>query len=89
MDTFEEMETFYYARRRFAELLNDEKNTVHFRLEKGDLWMFNNLRILHGRDEFDVNEGVRHFQGCYMDNDGVQSAHFRSKYTLARSIREV
>lgn len=44
--------------------------------------MFNNLRVLHGRDEFDVNEGTRHFQGCYIDVDGVQSAYFRSKYLL-------
>jgi hypothetical protein len=35
-----------------------------------------------GRDAFDTSEGVRHFQGAYIDVDGVQTAHFRSKYQL-------
>lgn len=77
-----EMDLLFRARRRFAELLNMESNTVRFHLKEGDLWMFNNLRVLHGREEFDVNEGARHFQGCYIDVDGVQTAYFRSKFIL-------
>ena len=84
----DEMDLLFRARRRFAELLNEEKNTVRFHTREGDIWMFNNLRVLHGRDEFDVNEGTRHFQGCYIDVDGVQSAYFRSKYLLQEQDEE-
>ena len=63
-------------------MLNEEANTVRFHVRENDIWIFNNLRVLHGRDEFDTNEGTRHFQGCYIDVDGVQSAYFRSKYLL-------
>ena len=85
----DEMDLLFRARRRFAELLNEDKNTVRFHLNEGDIWMFNNLRVLHGRDEFDVNEGTRHFQGCYIDVDGVQSAYFRSKYLLQEEAEDV
>ena len=76
------MDLFYRARRRFAELLNDEGNMSHFRLEEGEIWIFNNLRVLHGREEFNPGEGRRHLQGCYIDVDGIQSAFFRNKYLL-------
>ena len=76
------MDLFYRARRRFAELLNDEGNKSHFRLEEGEIWIFNNLRVLHGRNEFDPTEGRRHFQGAYIDVDGIQSSYFRNKYNL-------
>ena len=91
----DQMDLLFRARRRFAELLNEEKNTVRFHVRENEIWMFNNLRVLHGRDEFNTNEGTRHFQGCYIDVDGVQSAYFRSKYllteqnTLAKGSEEV
>lgn len=83
----EEMDLLFRARRRFAELLNEETNTVRFHVRENDIWIFNNLRVLHGRDEFDTNEGTRHFQGCYIDVDGVQSAYFRSMYLLQEEKR--
>ena len=79
-----DMDLLFRARRRFAELLNAESNTARFRVNEGEIWIFNNLRLLHGRAAFDTQEGNRHFQGAYIDVDGVQSAYFRSKYQLAR-----
>ena len=84
----DEMDLLFRARRRFAELLNEESNTTTFRLQEGEIWMFNNLRVLHGREAFDVQEGNRHFQGCYIDHDGVQTAYFRSKYLLQAEEEE-
>jgi len=81
LESMEQMRKFYEARRRFAELLNEEENTVYFRLNEGDLWIFNNLRVLHGRTAFDPSEGARFFQGAYIDMDAVHSAYFRAKYT--------
>jgi gamma-butyrobetaine dioxygenase len=77
------MSLLYAARRRFAEMLNDEANHVTFKLNKGDLWVFNNLRVLHGRTAFDPSEGRRHFQGTYFDMDSLQSAYFSAKYKLS------
>jgi gamma-butyrobetaine dioxygenase len=39
----------------------------------GDLVMFDNRRVLHGRDSFDPQGGQRHLQGCYVDRDDVYS----------------
>jgi gamma-butyrobetaine dioxygenase len=40
-------------------------------MEPGDIFSFNNRRILHGRTEFDPNSGHRHLQGYYMDRDEI------------------
>jgi len=36
------------------------------------LMMFDNIRVLHGRTEYDVNTGFRHLQGCYIDHDSTE-----------------
>ena len=65
------MEQIYIAHHRFGKLLHDEKFQIKFRLEPGDIFSFNNRRILHGRTEFDPNSGHRHLQGYYMDRDEI------------------
>jgi len=41
-----------------------------FRLQPGELMLFDNSRVLHGRTSYNPNEGLRHLQGCYIDRDG-------------------
>ena len=65
------MEKFYLSYRKFAKLLHDEKFTVKFKLQAGDIFAFNNRRILHGRTEYDPNSGHRHLQGYYLDRDEI------------------
>jgi len=65
------MEKVYKAHHRFGNLLHDDKFVVKFRLEAGDIFCFNNRRVLHGRTEFDPNSGHRHLQGYYMDRDEI------------------
>jgi len=65
------MEKVYKAHHRFGNLLHDDKFVVKFRLEPGDIFCFNNRRVLHGRTEFDPNSGHRHLQGYYMDRDEI------------------
>ena len=65
------MEKVYKAHRRFGNLLHDSKFQINFRLEPGDIFCFNNRRLLHGRTEFDPNSGNRHLQGYYMDRDEI------------------
>ena len=65
------MEKVYKAHHRFGNLLHDDKFVIKFRLEPGDIFSFNNRRLLHGRTEFDPNSGHRHLQGYYMDRDEI------------------
>jgi len=67
----EVMEKAYKAHHRFGNLLHDPKYQINFRLEPGDIFSFNNRRVLHGRTEFNPNSGHRHLQGYYMDRDEI------------------
>jgi gamma-butyrobetaine dioxygenase len=70
-----ELDRFYRARRLFDALLKSAEFEIRFRLDDGDLVMFDNRRLLHGRTSFDPAEGLRHLQGCYIDSDGPQSLY--------------
>ncbi len=63
------------ARRRLSELFADPRFELRFPLKAGELMMFNNSRVLHGRTAYDPNEGHRHLQGCYIDLDGPKSLY--------------
>ena len=69
--TPDKMDLFYKAYRKFAELLHDKRFTINFRLKAGDIFSFNNLRVLHGRTEFNPNSGERHLQGYYLERDEI------------------
>jgi gamma-butyrobetaine dioxygenase len=66
-------EAFYAAYRQFALLVADPAFEVRFRLAPGDLLLFDNERLLHGRTAYDGNAGCRFLQGCYVDRDGLES----------------
>ena len=65
------MDKVYKAHHRFGNLLHDDKFQINFRLEPGDIFSFNNRRVLHGRTAFDPSSGHRHLQGYYMDRDEI------------------
>jgi len=67
------MKKFYEAYRFYISLLHDKKFMIEFRLESGDIFCFNNRRILHGRTAFDPNSGSRHLQGYYIERDDIIS----------------
>jgi len=69
----QETRRFHRARRRLAELLADPAFEIRFSLRPGELVMFDNNRVLHGRAAFDPGSGYRHLQGCYIDRDGPRS----------------
>jgi gamma-butyrobetaine dioxygenase len=73
------LEIFYQARRRLDRMLKSASFERRFRLDDGNLMMFDNRRLLHGRSGFDPSAGLRHLQGCYIDADGP-----RSRYRLLR-----
>ena len=65
------IEHYYAAYRIFGRALHDSAARVEFRLEPGQLMIFDNQRILHGRSVY--HQGARHLQGCYADKDSLQS----------------
>ena len=67
-----DLEIFYNARKCIYELCNSDRFKIKFRLSKGMIAMFDNLRTLHGRTKFDPNTGFRHLQGCYIDHDATE-----------------
>jgi gamma-butyrobetaine dioxygenase len=66
----EKTKKYHKARKRLGELLSDPEFAISFRLQSGELMMFDNNRVLHGRTGFCTSEGERHLQGCYIDADG-------------------
>jgi gamma-butyrobetaine dioxygenase len=64
---------FYRAYRRFAELLREPSHQLRFALRDGDLVLFDNQRILHGRTAFSSARHARHLRGCYLTRDSVYS----------------
>jgi gamma-butyrobetaine dioxygenase len=64
---------WYEAYLSFAELLADPRFVCEVSLRPGDLILFDNRRILHGRSGYDANAGARHLQGCYADVDSLRS----------------
>ena len=69
----EVLEAYFRARRQLDQRLRAAEFEVRFLLRAGDLVMFDNCRLLHGRTGFDPSEGLRHLQGCYIDIDGPRS----------------
>jgi gamma-butyrobetaine dioxygenase len=63
---------WYEAYFALLDLLTRDDALVVLRLEPGDLIVFDNLRVLHGRGAF-ASGGDRRLQGCYADRDGLYS----------------
>ena len=68
----EQVREWYDAYFALLAVVDDPAQQVVFRLEPGDLVLFDNERVLHGRTGFS-GAGARHLQGCYADRDGLLS----------------
>lgn len=63
----------YRAIRRFSRLCDSTDFRVSFPFRPGDCLIFDNRRVLHGREVFDERRGSRHLRGCYVDRDDLHS----------------
>ena len=68
------IEPMYKALATFWRMLRNPKYRLELRLEPGHLIAYNNNRVLHGRAPFDASSGERHLQGCYLNQEDVDSA---------------
>jgi gamma-butyrobetaine dioxygenase len=78
------LDAYYRARRLLDHSLRSAAYEIRFLLRDGDLVMFDNCRLLHGRTGFDVADGLRHLQGCYIDIDGPRSLYRVLRRRLGR-----
>lgn len=62
-----------HAAGRFARLLEHPDNMLEFRLQPGQCVLFNNRRVLHGRNQFRTDRGTRWFKGTYVDEQAFYS----------------
>ena len=69
----EKMGDIYAALRLFQAMTRDPKYFIERRLAPGDMWAFDNRRVMHARREFDPQTGSRHLQGAYVDRDEINS----------------
>ena len=69
---YDDMADYYAAYRRMGELVEDPALAVRFRLAAGDMFIVDNLRVLHARTAF-TGGGERWLRGCYADRDGLLS----------------
>lgn len=63
----------YRGYRTFIALTREARFQFYYRLAAGDLVVFDNRRVLHARNAFDLQQGHRHLQGCYVDRDELLS----------------
>jgi gamma-butyrobetaine dioxygenase len=64
---------YYEAYQRFGRMLEAPEYRIQFKLGAGDLFIVDNLRVMHGRTGYAATGGERHLQGCYADRDGLRS----------------
>lgn len=64
---------FYEAYRSLMLLIREPRYCLSQALQPGEMVMFDNRRVLHGREAFDANSGERHLRGYYIEHNEVDS----------------
>ncbi len=67
------MTRFYRAYRRFMQMTRSDDYLVTLKLKGGEMVVFDNRRVMHGRNAFDPQTGFRHLHGCYVDRGEFES----------------
>ena len=80
----DQLDLYYKARKKLSEMYNSKKYRIEFKLEPKDLIMMDNYRLLHGRTAYEINEGNRFLQGCYIDYDSTEGKlkHLKRKFEI-------
>ncbi|KAI1391558.1 Clavaminate synthase-like protein [Hypoxylon trugodes] len=61
--------TWLEAATRFRQLLEDDMWMYEYKMQPGECVLFDNLRVLHGRKQFDTGSGSRWLKGAYIAHD--------------------
>jgi hypothetical protein len=66
---------FYKAAKAFQYILEHKKNVFEYKMKAGECVVFDNWRVLHGRNQFNTASGKRWLKGTYVA-DSVYTARF-------------
>ncbi|KAI1323664.1 hypothetical protein F5Y16DRAFT_412503 [Xylariaceae sp. FL0255] len=61
-------ESFFKAAREVKSTVEEESGVYSYKMQPGDCVVFDNLRVLHGRNRFDTATGERWLKGTYVEN---------------------
>jgi len=64
---------YYRAFRTFMAATRDPAETIAFKLKAGEMVVFDNRRVLHGREAFNPATGHRLPRGFYIDRGEIDS----------------
>jgi len=73
MTDYNNIEISYRALQLFMEMANSPEYQITYPFKAGDLIIFDNRRIMHGRTEFFPKTGDRKLRGVYVDRDDMYS----------------
>lgn len=73
--------SWYQAYRHLMRLTRDSRYRLTFKMCSGEMVVFDNRRVLHGRTAFDPTSGKRHLHGCYVDR-----GEFESRLRMLQSV---
>jgi gamma-butyrobetaine dioxygenase len=69
------LDSYYPAFCRFLRMLQEDRFLCRFRLNAGECIVFDNHRIVHGREAYSAESGTRHLRGCYTDRGALRSTY--------------
>jgi len=70
---FDQVSDFYDALRELLDLIYGGEGLIEFKLQAGEMLVFNNQRLMHGRTGFDPSNSPRHIRSCHVDLDEFYS----------------
>ena len=71
------LDDYYPALCKFIRMMQEDRFVCRFRLNEGECIVFDNHRIVHGREAFSADSGLRHLRGSYTDR-GATWSKFRT-----------
>jgi gamma-butyrobetaine dioxygenase len=69
------LDAYYPAFCMFLKTLNGAKYLNRFRMKAGECFVFDNHRIVHGREAYTASSGDRYLRGCYIDRGELRSSY--------------
>lgn len=69
------LDRYYPAFIKFLKMMQEDRFLVRFRSKAGNCVIFDNHRIVHGREGYVADSGKRHLRGCYTDRGALRSTY--------------
>ena len=70
-----QLDRYYPALVRFGRMMHDERYVMRFSLRAGECIVFDNHRIVHGREAYSATSGDRYLRGTYTDRGELRGRY--------------